>query len=437
MTISSPVQRELNFRQRELRNGLTVIVEERRAVPVVALNIWYGVGSRHESADQRGLAHLFEHLMFQGSAHVAAGEYDTVLEAVGARYNATTSFDRTNYFVTVPVHALATALWLEADRMATLPDALSQEAFEAQRDVVKNERLQTMVEVPYGEWLQHQMAQLFPPSHPYAVTPIGEMAHLDAATLDDLRAFFDRHYAPQNAVLSIVGDVDTEEAFALAEKYFAGITARSLVEHADVTALPPVAPDQGATIIDAEVPYPAVFRGWRAPAMTDDSFAALELVALVLGGGTDGRLRRVLMRDLQLALDVEADVIELAAGNSVFFINTFLPDGVDADDVVRVVDDQLLLLIEHGITENELATAVAHKERAVIESMAAVDGRSDMLSQARTIFGDAGRADELVDRFRSVRPEDVVDAAATWLRPDACTTVIYRPAEPDQKESLS
>lgn len=435
MTLSPTVQRETVFEQRELANGLTVLVEERRAVPVAAVNLWYNVGSRHERHDQRGLAHLFEHLMFQGSAQVKAGEHAAVLEQVGARFNATTSFDRTNYFETVPIHALPTALWLEADRMATLRDALSQGQFEAQRDVVKNERLQTIVEVPYGEWMLHLMAALLPESNPYAILPIGRMEHLDASTLEDLRAFFDLHYAPGNAVLSIVGDVDAEEAFTLAEAYFGAIPAGPLPPHDDVPALPPLQPGDHRTTIEDDVPYTAVYRSWRAPAMTDEAFPALEIAALVLGGGNDSRLRRGLVREQQIALDVQTHVMGLASGNSAFFVNAYVSEGADADAVIAAVDVELQRLIAEGITEDEFTTALARRERDTIESMASVAGRSDLLSMAHTIYGDAAQADEIMTRLRDVTPEAVREAAATWLRPDTCATVVYQPANATEVQS--
>lgn len=420
------VHRRTPFAQRTLANGLTVVVEERRSVPVVAVNLWYDVGSRHEQAHQRGLAHLFEHLMFQGSTHVAAGEHAAILEAVGARFNATTSFDRTNYFETVPVHMLPTALWLEADRMATMGDALSQTEFDAQRAVVKNERLQTMVEVPYGEAILHMMANLLPAGHPYAILPIGRMEHLDAATLQDLRTFFDVHYAPDNAVLSIVGDVEADDAFALAETYFGPIPRGPGSPRPAVATLPPLeAPTR--LVVESDVPNRAVYRAWRIPPLSDESYTAFEIASTVLGRGPGSRLQTDLVRTQHLALNVEADAMGLAAGNSVFFVNTLLPDETTPDAAIAAVDAHLLRLIEHGITDDEFASAVARRERALLESMDAADGRADRLSRAHTLFGDAGRADEAVDLLRRLTPADVQAAAQAWLTPDASAIVVYEP----------
>lgn len=402
---------------------------------MVGVAVVYDVGIRSEPPGRTGFAHLFEHLMFQGSQQVEAGEHAAILERVGAQFNATTSFDRTNYFETVPIHALPTALWLEADRMATLRDALSQEQFEAQRDVVKNERLQTLVEVPYGEWMLHLMAALLPESNPYAILPIGRMEHLDAATLEDLRAFFDLHYAPGNAVLSIVGDIAAEEAFALAEACFGSIPAAPVPQHDDVPVLPPLGPGDHLTTIDDDVPYTAVYRGWRVPAMTDETFAALEIAALVLGGGNDSRLRRGLVREQQVALDVQAHAMGLASGNSAFFVTSYVSEDADADAVIGAVDVELRRLIAEGITEAEFTTALARRERDTIESMASVGGRSDRLSMAHTIYGDAAEADEVMNRLRAVTPAAVREAVATWLQPDTCATVIYQPANTTEVQS--
>jgi len=414
------------FVQRRLVNGLTVIVEERHTTPVAAVNLWYDVGSRHEADHQKGLAHLFEHLMFQGSRNVAAGEHAGVLESVGARFNATTSFDRTNYFETVPVNALSTALWLEADRMATLREALSEQEFEAQRDVVKNERLQTYVEVPYGESMTHLMAALLPAGHPYATLPIGDMAHLDAATLEDLRSFFDTHYAPDNAVLTVVGDVDPENVFARAEEFFGGIPAGRPPAATPVDVLPPLS-DGPTTTVVARVPYPAVFRGWRIPALTDDAFLAFEIAARVLGQGNGSRLRSGLVREQSLAIDVQAYAMGLAAGNSVLGVNAFVAEGVAPERVVDAVDEHIAQMLDRGLTDDEFASAVARHERDVVEAMSTSGGRADALSGAHTIHGDAARADQVLDRLRTLTAEAVVEALQSWLTPLASATVVYQP----------
>ena len=216
----------IRFTERRLANGLRVIVAPDHLAPVVAVNLWYDVGSKHEQLGKTGFAHLFEHFMFQGSRNVAKSEHMAIIQGAGGVNNATTYFDRTNYFETLPSHQLELALWLEADRMGTLLDALSQENLDNQRDVVKNEKRQSYDNRPYGSFYEKIMAALFPLGHPYHHTPIGSMADLDAASLDDVTSFFRAWYGPDNAVLTIAGDVDEEPAFAAAERYFGPIPAR-------------------------------------------------------------------------------------------------------------------------------------------------------------------------------------------------------------------
>ena len=209
-----------------LANGLRVVVHTDHTAPLVAVNIWYGVGSRHEQLHRTGFAHLFEHLMFQGSRQVSGTEHFSLLQGVGATLNGTTSFDRTNYYETVPSHAVDMALWLEADRMGSLLESVNQECLDNQRDVVKNERRQRYDNVPYGTAFERIFAGAFPEGHPYQHMPIGSMEHLDAASLEDVHEFFTTWYAPDNAVLSLVGDITASDAVALAEKYFGGIAAK-------------------------------------------------------------------------------------------------------------------------------------------------------------------------------------------------------------------
>lgn len=215
----------LTATEHRLANGLRVVLSEDHLTPVAAVCLWYDVGSRHEVKGRTGLAHLFEHLMFQGSAQVKGNGHFELVQGAGGSLNGTTSFERTNYFETMPAHQLELALWLEADRMGSLLAALDDESMENQRDVVKNERRQRYDNVPYGTAFEKLTALAYPEGHPYHHTPIGSMADLDAATLEDARAFFRTYYAPNNAVLSVVGDIDPEQTLAWIEKYFGSIAA--------------------------------------------------------------------------------------------------------------------------------------------------------------------------------------------------------------------
>ncbi|HEU4546768.1 MAG TPA: pitrilysin family protein, partial [Microlunatus sp.] len=272
-----------------LDNGLRVIASPDHAAPSVAVNLWYDVGSRHEQPGRTGFAHLFEHVMFQGSGGVESGQHIGLLQAAGASVNATTWFDRTNYFETLPSGGLDLALWLEADRLGSLLDALTTENLDNQREVVKEEKRQRYDNVPYGDAMRRLIELTFPADHPYGHTVIGSMDDLNAATVEDVAAFFATHYVPNNAVLSIVGDCDPEAAFAKAETYFGHIPAGAQPVAPADEPLPPLTglPRQETS---ADVPADAAYLTWRLPAVGTASFDAIDLGMTVLGHGQTSRL---------------------------------------------------------------------------------------------------------------------------------------------------
>jgi zinc protease len=251
--------------ERTLDNGLRVVVSPTPGLGVVAVNIWYDVGSRHEQPHRQGFAHLFEHLMFQGSRNVASGEHFSLLQGAGGNVNATTSFDRTNYFESMPRGALDLALWLEADRMGYLDDALTQENFSNQVDVVAQERGQRMDNVPYGTMFERILPLVFDLDHPYGHLPIGNMRHLAEATLDEVTAFHARYYMPSNAVLTVVGDVEPDDAFARVETHFAAIATGDRPSPLAMPALPAVDVERHLDFVE-DVPSPAVWFAGRLPA---------------------------------------------------------------------------------------------------------------------------------------------------------------------------
>ena len=307
----------VRFSQRTLDNGLRVIVAPDSLAPVVAINIWYIVGSRHEQPGKTGFAHLFEHFMFQGSRHVSKAEHFSIVQSAGGVNNATTYFDRTNYFETLPSHQFELALWLEADRMATLLDALDQENLDNQIEVVKNEKRQSYDNRPYGSFYEKLMAAVFPPEHPYHHTPIGSMEDLNAATVEDVIAFFKTWYAPNNAVLSIVGDVDEQAAHASAERFFGPIPANP---HIIQPPMPTIAPQIGhelREVVPDDVPLTRVHFGFRCPPFGTPEFDALEVCGQILAGGRGSRLYRNLVRDRKIAQDITAFGLPLVGGSVV------------------------------------------------------------------------------------------------------------------------
>ena len=319
----SPARLEVPYQQFTLNNGLTVILHRDTTVPVVSVNIWYHVGSANERPGRTGLAHLFEHLMFEGSAHVAEGAFDSLLEANGASSNGSTENDRTNYFMDLPANALELALFLESDRMAYLLDTMSPERVNGQRDVVKNERRQSYENQPYGMASIELDKMLWPPGHPYHWPTIGSMDDLTAASHEDITAFFKTYYAPNNASLVIAGDIDLARTRALVEKWFSEVPRGPVVPPVDS----PVAVLSGVkrqTMTD-QVRLPRLYLGWITTQAYAPGDAALDVASSVLAGGKNSRLYTRLVYDMQIAQDVHAVQQSAALGGSFLIIATARP----------------------------------------------------------------------------------------------------------------
>jgi zinc protease len=383
---------------------------------VVAVNLWYDVGSRHEDKSRRGYAHLFEHLMFQGSRHVRAGQHMELLHSHGAALNATTSFDRTNYFESFPRNALDLALWLEADRLAYLSDALDQQNLDTQRGVVSEERRQRIDNVPYGSSLERLVPLLFPADHPYGHLPIGDMQQLAESSLEEVRAFHARYYLPSNAVLTIVGDVSTDEAFAKAETYFGGIPSGSPPQRSLHEPLPPI-DELRVDVVESDVPVPAVYLGCRLPAEQPEArdLMAAELALGILGLGETSRLFRRLVRGTQVASSVSAYAIRMVSGNSLGIVTMRADTDATIDTVVDAVREELDALATDGPTDDELRIAIAGEERDWLDGMATAAGRADAFSQHALLFGDPGLVNAHLPLLRSISADDVRAAAQQWL----------------------
>jgi len=417
---------EQPLHEHTLGNGLRVVVCEDHVVPLAAVNIWYAVGSRHEQTgvdgkSRTGLAHLFEHLMFQGSANVAEGEHAALMESAGATFNASTSFERTNYYETVPVSHLPLALWLEADRMGTLPAALTQANLDNQRDVVKNERRQRYDNQPYGTAFERLCRLTFPPGHPYAHTPIGSMEDLDATTIEDCVEFFRTWYAPGNAVLSVVGDVDPEAVIEMAERYFGCIPPGPPAPPARPGDLEPLT-EVRLEEVDEEVPSPAYFAMLPLPSDGGPEIEAAELAVEILGGGTGSRLYDRMVRRDQIATEVWTGVTRMVDGPSLALVEAVGPDPAR---IAEVLDEELAAFAEHGPTEDETARATAQAERGLLERTETVTGLANALSGNATQFGDPARTFTAAERAAAVTAEEIRDAARRWLAPGARTALSY------------
>ena len=409
-----------------LANGLRVIASADHGAPSVAVNLWYGVGSRHEERGRTGFAHLFEHLMFQGSANVASGEHIALLQAAGASVNATTWFDRTNYFETLPSGGLDLALWLEADRMGSLLDAVTQQNLDTQREVVKEEKRQRYDNVPYGDVMERLVGLTFPPEHPYGHTTIGSMADLDAATLQDVHRFFRTYYVPNNAVLSIVGDVDAETAFAKAERYFGGLVPNALPTPPSDTPLPPLSAVRAE--ISAGVPADAVYFSWRLPARDRPEFDAVDLAFSVLGHGQTSRLHRQLVRNLELAEGAAATSMGLIGGTSYGLASARARDGVSPEQLEDALVSEVTTLVSDGPTELELRRAKAQFERHWLHELARVDSRADAFGEYATLLADPALVNRRIAEIEAVTGAEVAAAATEWMAVDSRATLVYRRA---------
>ena len=396
-----PVPR-VPFAQANLANGLRLVLAEDHLAPVVAVNIWYNVGSKNEVAGKTGFAHLFEHVMFQGSRNVAKAEHIALVQAAGGTMNGTTWLDRTNYFETMPSHQLELALWLEADRMGTLLDALSQENLDNQREVVKNEKRWSYDNRPYGSWNEKLQAHLFPESHPYHHPTIGSMDDLDAASLDDVKEFFRTWYAPNNAVLSIVGDVEPAEALAWAERYFGAIPANLNIPGLGDLSLPPTLGGEMREIVHDRVPLPRVYFGFRAPPFGDTRLDALEVAGQILAGGKGSRLHRRLVRDEQIAQDVVAFALGFIGGASIAAGWATVRPGVSVDQVEAAYEEELERLGREAPTDDEMARARALIETDELGALQQVDERADRLSMYATLFDDPDLINRQLERYLAV-----------------------------------
>lgn len=410
--------------QRTLDNGLRVVVSPDHSVPTVTVNLWVNVGSRHEVAGRTGFAHLFEHLMFQGSRSVASGEHFSALMERGARLNATTWFDRTNYFETVPVGVLDLALWLEADRHGHLLDAVNQANLDNQRDVVKEEKRQRYDNVPYGNAMRDIYATVFPEGHPYHHPTIGSMDDLDAASVEDVHAFFSAHYRPSNTVLTLVGDIEPEDAFARVERYFAGLPDHPGVARANLPQLEPLTEPARMDVLE-ELPNDRLHIAFRLPVEGQADFLAADLAMESFAGLSMSRLVRRLVRQEQVANSVQAHAMGFVDGVSLGLISIDIAPEADPGYVESAFVEELNRFLETGPSPVELEAALAQSERAWLHALASSDERADLISHYALLHGRPGYINDLLDELREVTAQDVQRVARTWLAPSSRAVVSY------------
>jgi zinc protease len=405
---------DLPFTRETLDNGLTVMVHEHHDVPLVAVNVWYHVGSKNERAGLTGFAHLFEHLMFEGSAHHDSGYFGPLQDA-GASLNGSTNADRTNYWETVPREALDLALWLESDRMGHLLPALTEAKLANQRDVVLNERRQNYENRPYGLAGFALLGALHPPDHPYHWPTIGWPDDIAAARLADVSAFFSRYYHPANAAIAIAGDVDARDAIDRVRAYFGDIPAGPAVEHV-LPAVPELAAPL-TLVLEDRVELPRVYLAWHSPALFKAGDAECDLLAEILGGGKTSRLYRRLVFDERVATELIATQASREAGSMFQVVATAAP-GRRLSEIVDIVDAELEGLALHGPTDDEVERVKAQAEAAFVmrlQHVGGFGGRADQLNAYYTYLGDPAAFSQDLARYLRVTPESIA-AAARGLR---------------------
>jgi zinc protease len=416
------------YTQFNLANGLNVIVHRDTSLPVASVNVWYHVGSKNERPGRTGFAHLFEHIMFEGSAHVPEGDFDNLLESAGGVNNGSTSNDRTNYWENIPANALELALWLEADRMGFLLETMSQEKLDVQRDVVKNERRQGVDNQPYGLAFETMYAHLYPADHPYHWPVIGSMDDLSAATLDDVKDFFRTYYAPNNASLAIAGDVGEEQVRRLVEKYFGDIPAGPAIPA--VTAPDPALAGDQTVVLEDAVQLPRLYVAWHsAPGYTDED-AVLDVLSAVLTEGKSSRLFKRLVYDEQIAQDVGAFQNGQELGGTFWIVATAKP-GVSLARLESVIREEVDRLAAGGVTPAERERAVNGVETSFVRSLERVGGfggKADRLNEYHFMAGTPGWVRRDLARFQRVTEADVADAARRLLsgRPAVWLSVVPR-----------
>ena len=396
-----------------LSNGLTLLVHEDHSVPVVGVNVWYHVGSKDERPGRTGFAHLFEHVMFEGSAHVPAGQFDRLLESAGGVNNGSTTTDRTNYWENVPSSAVELALWLESDRMGFLLEAMTQEKLDVQRDVVKNERRQSYENRPYGLAYETILEHLYPLDHPYRHPVIGSMEDLSSATLDDVKAFFRTYYAPGNASLAVAGDVRTDEVARLVEGYFGGIPAGPDVPPVPAPAPAPV--ESRHVVLEDKVQLPRLYLAWHSAVHYTDEDATLEMLAGVLAEGKASRLYRRLVYDERIAQDVSAFQNGCQLGGSFMVVATAKPD-VGLGRIEAVVREELSRIAGEGVLEEERLRTLNNTEAGMVRALERVGGfggKADYLNEYHVFTGDPGWVEEDLARYRRVTTPGLAHAASS------------------------
>jgi predicted Zn-dependent peptidase len=418
--MSLPATPDIAFERHTLDNGLRVVLHRESSLPLAAVNLWYHVGSKNERPGRTGFAHIFEHMLFQGSEHVATHDHFRYVQQVGGVANGSTWFDRTNYYETVPAHQLDLALWLESDRMGFFLPALTQQNLDTQREVVLNERRQRVENQPYGLAGERLHELLYPEGHPYHWPVIGYSGDIAAATLEDVRAFFRTYYTPNNSVLTLAGDFAPREALARIEAWFGEIPPGPPVPPV-AAPLPPLGGERRAVLPD-NVLLPRVYIAYRAPAFGERLWYAADLLGGVLAGGKSSPLYRELVYERQIAQDVGTSVGPYECAGTFILVATARP-GVE----LGLLEESLLRAVARATAEPpdpaDLERARNRMLTDIYSSLQKLESLADLYSQYTTYFDDPGAVAAEAGRYLEITAQDIMDYAAGWC-PEAERVVL-------------
>ena len=413
--------------QFRLDNGLLVALSQDKTAPIVAVNLWYHVGSANERLGRTGFAHLFEHMLFQGSEHVEANEHFELVQRAGGTLNGSTWLERTNYFETVPSNQLALALWLEADRMGALLPAMTQKKLDTQRDVVKNERRWSVDNQPYGTWWEKLPELAFPDWHPFHHSLIGSMEDLSEASLEDVEQFFRTYYTPDNAVLSIAGDFETEDAKKLVQEYFGPIPRGAGKPPLGKMELPPKFGETLRQVVEDDVNLPRLYMAFRSPVFGSTEYYAASVCGAILGMRRGSRLYRSLVRERQVAADASAFTFDLSKGSDILVVDVTARPETSAGQLETAVEEEIDRLCNEGVAEEEVNRAIALIETDMTTALQSAGERADRMSMFATLLGDPALVNIQADRYRAVTASHVNAFVAERLGRDNRAKLLYVP----------
>jgi zinc protease len=419
------------YTEYDLPNGLHVILHEDHKAPIICLNIAYHVGSKNETPQRAGFAHLFEHLLFEGSEHVARGEFDTFITQAGGYDNAYTTEDKTNYYEVLPAHQAGLAMWLESDRMSGF--TLGDESLRTQKDVVKEEKRERYDNTPYGS-LSERMMRLAYKKFPYKWTVIGDMETIEAATLADVKDFYNTFYSPSNAVLVLSGDFKDQDARGMIEQYFGSIpNSNSGITHPEFNE-EEQHEEHREIVTDEAVPLPGVFYTYRMPPEGTDEAIALDLLTDILSTGRSSRLYQRLVYKDKIASEMSAyvDLREMPGLVWIYAIGNEPDDDIAA--IETAIEEVIAEVRNTNISEIELQKAKNKTEMRLIASRISASGKADQLAHARLFFNETSTANTIIDRYLAVSVDDIRKAAEKYLVPEKRCTVIYIAQEEAEEE---